>query len=190
MSRFTVLFDACVLYPAPLRDALMRLALTDLFKAHWTEKIHDEWIAAVLKNNSQLQADVLQRTRTLMNTHVGDAIVTGYEPLIESVTLPDADDRHVLAAAIHCKAGAIVTSNLKDFPANSLSPYNIEALHPDEFIHLQIELAPSTCLAAFRKQREALNNPALSVDEFLDCLQRQQLPKTVSFYRYLNGCVR
>jgi len=59
MSRFTVLFDACVLYPAPLRDALMRLALTGLFKAHWTEKIHDEWIASVLKNNTQLQPDLL-----------------------------------------------------------------------------------------------------------------------------------
>ncbi len=44
MSKFTVVYDACVLYPAPLRDLLMRLALTDLFKAQWTEDIHEEWI--------------------------------------------------------------------------------------------------------------------------------------------------
>ncbi len=118
-----------------------------------------------------------------MNTHVGDAVVTGYEPLIESLELPDPGDRHVLAAAIHCKAGAIVTSNLKDFPSHALNPYNIEALHPDEFIHLQIEIAPSTCLAAFKKQRKALLNPVMEVEEFLACLQRQQLPRTVSFLR-------
>ena len=101
MSRFTVVFDACVLYPAPLRDALMRLALTGLFKAHWTEEIHREWMQAVRKNNPQIDPKLLDRTRQLMNTHVGDAIVTGYEPLIKSLTLPDPDDRHVLAAAIH-----------------------------------------------------------------------------------------
>lgn len=183
MSRFTVVYDACVLYPAPLRDALMRLALTGLFKAHWTEKIHDEWMTAALKNNPHLQPELLQRTRRLMNTHVGDAVVTGYEPIIESIVLPDKNDRHVLAAGIHCKAGAIITNNLKDFPIECLKPYNIEALHPDEFIYLQIELSPSTCVAAFRKQRAALSNPALSSDDFLACLQRQQLPKTVSFLR-------
>jgi len=183
MSKFTVVFDACVLYPAPLRDALMRLSLTNLFKAHWTEQIHDEWTAALLRNNNHLKPELLNRTRQLMNTHVGDAIVTGHEPLIQSIALPDPNDRHVLAAAIHCKAGAIITSNLKDFPEDSLAPYNIEALHPDEFIYLQTELAPSTCLAAFRKQRAALQDPALSVDEFLASLQRQQLPKTVSFLR-------
>ena len=29
MSTFTALYDACVLYPAPLRDLLMQLAITD-----------------------------------------------------------------------------------------------------------------------------------------------------------------
>ena len=37
-----VLYDACVLYPAPLRDLLMQLALTDLFRARWSDAIHDE----------------------------------------------------------------------------------------------------------------------------------------------------
>lgn len=181
MSRFTVVFDACVLYPAPLRDALMRLALTGLFKAHWTEEIHQEWIQAVCRNNPKLNPELIDRTRQLMNTHVGDAVVTGYEPLIESLSLPDPNDRHVLAAAIHSNASAIVTHNLKDFPEDALSPHGIEALHPDEFIYLQIEISSSSCLTAFKNQRLALKNPPLAVDEFLRTLRQQQLPKTVSF---------
>lgn len=183
MSRYTVVYDACVLYPAPLRDALMRLALTGLFKAHWTVQIHDEWTSAVIRNNPGIDPDVLQRTRELMDTHAADSIVEGYEPLIDSLDLPDPDDRHVLAAAIHIKAGAIVTNNLKDFPDEQLIPYDIEALHPDEFIYLQTEISSTHCLTAFKDQRSALTRPPLTVDEFLSSLQRQQLPKTVSFLR-------
>lgn len=181
MSRFTVVYDACVLYPAPLRDALMRLAMTNLFKAHWTQTIHDEWKSAVLKNNPQLSSAKLDRTQDLMDQHAGDALVEGYTPLIETLTLPDPNDRHVLAAAIHANASAIITHNLKDFPEELLAPYSIEALHPDEFIYLQIEISPSLCLTAFKHQRQALQAPPMVVEDFLACLQRQQLPKTVSF---------
>lgn len=87
MSKFTVVYDACVLYPAPLRDALMRLALTDLFKAHWTDHIHDEWINALLRAKKHSPESLL-RARELMDLHVRDAKVYGYEPLIEGVSLP------------------------------------------------------------------------------------------------------
>lgn len=84
MSKFTVVYDACVLYPAPLRDALMRLALTDLFKAHWTDHIHDEWINALLRAKKH-SPESLMRARELMDRHVRDAKVYGYEPLIEGL---------------------------------------------------------------------------------------------------------
>ena len=61
-KRFTVVYNACVLYPAPLRDLLMRLALTDLFRARWSEQIHDEWINAVLRNRPDLSRQQLERT--------------------------------------------------------------------------------------------------------------------------------
>ena len=69
MNRFTVLYDACVLYPAPLRDLLLRLALTDLYRARWSDAIHEEWIRAVLRNRPDLSRHQLERTRALM----GDA---------------------------------------------------------------------------------------------------------------------
>ena len=179
MSKFTVVYDACVLYPAPLRDTLMRLAVTDLFKAHWTDQIHDEWINSLLRQN-KFTREKLERVRALMDAHVRDAIVTGYESLIPTLELPDQDDRHVLAAAIRCRADAIVTFNLKDFPAAAVSPFGIDVLHPDEFIYYQIDMAPSTCCLAIKNQRLALKNPEMGVNEFLTALQKQQLPQTVS----------
>lgn len=182
MSKFTVVYDACVLYPAPLRDTLMRLALTDLFKAHWTDQIHDEWINALLRENKHTR-EILERTRDLMDRHVRDAKVYGYESLINSLELPDPDDRHVLAAAIRCNANAIVTFNLKDFPEASLKPYDLDVIHPDDFILYQIDMAPGPCCAAIHDQRAALKNPPVDVDSFLATLQKQQLPQTTAKLR-------
>lgn len=140
----------------------MRLALTDLFKAHWTDQIHEEWINALLRKGKHTK-EKLERARDLMDAHIKDAKVTGYEPLVETLELPDLNDRHVLAAAIRCGADAIVTFNLKDFPQASLAPYGIDLLHPDDFIYYQIDMAPSLCCSAVKKQRLALKNPPIAV---------------------------
>ena len=182
MAKFSVIYDACVLYPAPLRDLLMQLAVTDLFKARWTDQIHDEWIEALLRRD-KYHRSVLERTRGFMDASVRDAKVFGYEDLIEGLVLPDPDDRHVLAAAIKAGADAIITFNLKDFPSAVLSKYDIEAIHPDEFIYSQIDLAPTIACGAIKRQRESLKNPPKAKDEFLAILQKQQLPQTVSALR-------
>lgn len=188
MSKFTVVFDACVLYPAPLRDLLMRLTLTDLFKAHWTDQIHEEWINALLRQNKYTR-EKLERVKNLMDSHVKDAKVTEFEPLISALELPDLNDRHVLAAAIKCGADAIVTFNLKDFPAKALEPYGIDVLHPDDFVHYQLDLSPPLCCQTIRNQRLALKNPEISAEELLSVLQKQQLPKTVSQLREYLGFI-
>lgn len=97
MKKLIVVYDACVLYPAPLRDLLMWLALTDLFQAKWTEKIHQEWIRNVLKNRPDLSLNQLNRTKQLMNNHVKDALVTGYEYLMPNLYLPDINDIHIFS---------------------------------------------------------------------------------------------
>lgn len=88
IANFTALYDACVLFPAPLRDLLMQLALSDLFRARWTDQIHDEWIRNVLKTRPDLSLMQLTRTKELMNSHVRDCLVTGYKDLIPSLQLP------------------------------------------------------------------------------------------------------
>lgn len=153
----TAVYDANVLYPAPLRDLFIRLAQAGLVRARWTEAIHEEWVRNVLADNPSLSAERLTRTRTLMNEAVRDCLVTGYEDLVESLTLPDPDDRHVLAAAIRANAEVIVTFNLKDFPATALASYNIEAQHPDEFLVSLFDAAPGPVCGAVKRQR--LRNP-------------------------------
>jgi predicted nucleic acid-binding protein len=182
VASTTALFDACVLYPAPLRDLLMRLAITDLFRARWSATIHDEWIEAVLRTRPELQLQ-LQRTRQLMDVHVLDSLVTGYEPLIETLDLPDPDDRHVLAAAIVARADVLVTKNLNDFPAERLAPFGIEAQHPDVFVRNLLGLHQTASLAAVSEHRASLHHPPKTTSEYLDTLLVQELPETVAFLR-------
>ncbi|PRH22576.1 PIN domain-containing protein [Burkholderia multivorans] len=177
-SPFTAIYDACVLYPAPLRDFLMRLALSGCFRARWSAHITDEWKRNLLDNRPDLTAEQLDRTSSLMDRAIPDAVVTGYESLIAGLVLPDADDRHVLAAAIRCNASVIVTFNRKDFPEEALLPYGIEAQHPDAFGDNLFDLEPAVVVAAARRQREALKQPPLTADRYLEILRRQGMVQT------------
>ncbi|MCB1609833.1 MAG: PIN domain-containing protein [Xanthomonadales bacterium] len=180
--RFVVIYDACVLYPAPLRDLLLHLARTGLFAARWTNEIQQEWSRNLLKTRPEL-ADKLPRTIALMNVAVPDALVTGYEALVDGLRLPDASDRHVLAAAIRAGAQLIVTFNQRDFPEAALATYGIEAVHPDDFLAQQFDLHEPTVLAAVHAHRRSLRKPAKDVDEYLETLTEQKLVATVERLR-------
>jgi predicted nucleic acid-binding protein len=179
MAPLIVIFDACVLYPAPLRDLLMHLAMTDLFRARWTNEIHEEWIRNVLKNRKDLTRKRLERTRDLMNEHVLDCVVSGYEPFIDGLKLPDNGDRHVLAAAIHAGASVIITFNLKHFRARSLAPLGIEAQHPDRFLSALLDANSVRVCSAIKAQGSMLKNPSMTAPELLDTLARQHLSHSV-----------
>jgi hypothetical protein len=183
VATLTALYDACVLYPAPLRDFLMHLALTDLFRAKWTNEIHEEWIRNVLANRPDLKRENLEQTRDLMNQSVRDCLVENYASLIPRLPLPDPQDRHVLAAAIKARANVIVTFNLKDFPAPVLETYGIEAQHPDTFITRWIKLVPTSVCFAVKRHRQSLKKPPKTVEEYLRTLENQGLQQTVSLLR-------
>ncbi len=167
----------------------MQLALTDLFRAKWTNRIHDEWIRNLLKNRPDLRKEQLEKTRRLMNAATRDCLVEGYDDLIESLELPDEDDRHVLAAAIHAHAGIIVTFNLKDFPPKALRQRKIEAIHPDDFIFRLIEIDSTAICEAARQHRARLRNPSKSVEEYLLTLSNQGLVKTVEHLKANDGLI-
>ncbi len=185
MSHFTALLDANVLYPAPMRDLLIEVARTDLFKAKWSADIHREWIEALLRNEPQRDRAALERTRALMDRAVRDCLVTGYEALIPSIALPDVGDRHVLAAAIAGGCEVIVTQNLKHFPAGALAVHGIEAQHPDGFLSNHLSLAPGIFSEAVRKVRARLKHPPYSVDDYLGTLTQQGLVATAAELRSL-----
>jgi len=185
----TAIIDACVLYSAPVRDLFVRLAQGCLIQARWTAEIHDEWMRNVLKNNPKLTRERLERTRSLMDGAVPDCLVANYADLIDSLILPDPNDRHVLAAAIRGGADLIITYNLGDFPEDALTTYGIEAQHPDEFIAHLLDVAPGAVIAAAKCQREGLKNPPKTVDEFLAILEQQGLTQTVATLRPFSGVI-
>jgi len=172
---YAALLDACVLYSAPIRDLLLRLALTDLFRAKWSADIHAEWMSSLATNRPDIPPDRIHRMRDRMDSHVRDALVENYASLIPGLVLPDPKDRHVLAAAIVGRADLIVTYNLKDFPAEALAPFGIEAQHPDEFLRHQFDLAPDHVCAVVRDLRSGLKNPPRSIDDYLATLERHGL---------------
>ncbi len=147
------LLDANVLYPSTTRSVLMYLAAVGTFQPLWSEAIQHEWMAALERDRPDLSAARIARTRILMEAHVNNAMVTDHEPLKPTLSLPDLDDRHVLAAAIHGGASIIVTANARDFPATTLNNHGIVAKHPDAFIRELIETAPDAALLAFRTDR-------------------------------------
>lgn len=175
MAGFTAILDACVLYPAPLRDLLIETALTGVYRARWSDAIHEEWIGSLLRQRPDLDPEILARTRALMDSAIPDCLISGYEPLIPSLHLPDSKDRHVLAAAVSGRADVIVTFNLKDFPDETLAAFGIEAQHPDIFLSHQMSLNPHGMLTAARRIRRRLKNPEKSADEYLGTLRQCQL---------------
>jgi hypothetical protein len=162
----------------------MQLAVTDLFRAKWTDEIHDEWISSLLERRPELSRAQLERTKRLMNENVRDCLVVGYEQLIISIEgLPDSDDRQVVAAAYHCGADAIVTYNLKDFPSEALRLYGLEAIHPDDFVHFQIDLDTAKAVAAIHQCRQRLKAPPMDVESYLRVIEAGAMPKTVARLR-------
>jgi hypothetical protein len=154
-----------------------------------SEAIHDEWTRSVLADRPDIKPEQLGRTRSLMNLQARDALVEGYESLISTLSLPDPDDRHVLAAAVHAGASAIITFNLTDFPAERLAPYGVQAQHPDELVCQLIDEAPALACAAAKRQRESLKKPPKSAEEYLAVLGRVGLPKAAEKLRSFSGLI-
>ena len=178
-----VVLDANVLYPAPLRDTLMWLAVGGVYQARWSDPLYDEWTRNVLLQRPDLGREQLERTYHRMNQALPEARVTGFEPLIAQLTLPDPEDRHVLALALYTHASRIVTFNLKDFPHSVLSQHGVLVQHPDDFVLERFEKFPTLVVDALRAQRANLQRPPRSGLELLETLEQQGLVRSVAALR-------
>ena len=172
MTVTVAFLDASVLYPAPLRDLLLELAVSDCYRAKWSNAVHAEWIRALLRDRPDIEAARLERTRQLMDAHVRDALVSGFEDLVSAIHLPDPDDRHVVAAAKRGGAAVILTANLRDFPTSALAPLGLVAEHPDGFLTRLCRESPDRFLEALERVRARLQNPPVSHGEHMAILQR------------------
>ena len=180
---FVVVYDACILYGNTQRDMLIRIAQSGLVQAKWTNTILDEMQENLCRNRPDISTEKLTRLRTLMNRAVPDVLVEGHEPLIETLKLPDPKDRHILAAAIKAQAQMIVTSNLKDFPAEVLSSWNVEAKSPDDFVLDQIDFDDRIVWACVQQIVDSRKNPPETIEDVLDELERAGLVESAAALR-------
>ena len=169
--KIVAVLDACVLYPPSLRDLLMWLATVGVYEARWTEEIHAEWTRNVLADHPDVTQAQLDRTRRLMSVAVPKGLISGYEAHIPALSLPDANDRHVLAAAIEASATVIVTFNLSDFPAATLEAYGIEPLHPDVFLSALFDGETALFLQGVQQHRASLHNPPKTAADYVQTLR-------------------
>lgn len=169
MARAVALLDANVLYPARLRDLLIRLAVDGHYAARWSEQILDECFRNLAANRPDLPGEHLARTRSLMHVAVPDAMVVDFDHLVAAIELPDPGDRHVVAAAIVSGANLIVTANLADFPAPSL-PDGLRVSPPDDFVLSMIDADIEAVVAVVETQAASLRHPPMTIAELLDGL--------------------
>ncbi|MGB8535049.1 MAG: PIN domain-containing protein [Acidobacteriaceae bacterium] len=156
-NEYTVVLDACVLAPMPLCDTLLRLAEDPaLFRAIWSAQTLIE-VARTLRDRFRYTAEQANRRIRAMNDAFPESVVQVPQNLIDCIpSVPDLDDRHVIAAAIHTQAGTIVTENLKDFPEEVLAPHYIHAQSGDDFLIHQYHLNPEVVLEKLDMQASAI----------------------------------
>jgi predicted nucleic acid-binding protein len=167
---YAAVLDANVLYPASLRDTLLRFAAAAFYDLLWSERILDE-AERNLVADGRVDESGARRLRNAMTAAFDNAIVpeeaiAGHEEAMTN----DPKDRHVLATAVASEAQAVITMNLGDFPAASTDPYGVEALHPDEFLMVLHARDPDFAVELVRRQAADLKNPPQSVEEVLDRL--------------------
>ena len=177
MSRFAALLDACVLVPVALTDTLLRLAECELYRPLWSARILEEAQLAVAAIHPEVDPERISRRFRQMDAAFPDASLDGWHRVQGGLELPDRDDRHVLAAAIAGRADVIVTANVRDFPAEVLREYSLEALSPDQFLLDHLDLAPGMVIRAVREQAKATREPALTAEALVGILDRCGVPQ-------------
>jgi len=168
-------FDACILYPFHLRNIVVQAAVDRLVEARWTDTIHDEWIRNLVIDAPAIPIQRLQVTRGLMNDALPTALVNGYEEHIRRVTLPDPNDRHVVAAGIATNASLILTWNLRHFPENELRKFSLRKMTPDAFLCGLFDEIPDLVIGSFSNARRNLSKTRASASDFIRILESQKL---------------
>lgn len=181
--RFTCVLDANVMYPLWIRDLLLWFAHYDLYTPKWSKHIFDEWLRAMGKKGVS-ESEALNRTK-MVNEAFPDALVENYEPLINTLKLPDINDNHVLAAAIKTNANLIITNNLKHFPIEYLSSFGLSAKTADDFFTDIIDLNQETSIKAFRDLVLNKKNPPLDEYQVLDIFRKNGLIDTANYIHTL-----
>ena len=181
--RFKCVLDTNVIYPLWTRDLLLWFAFYDLYTPKWSNNIFSEWID-VMKRKGVSEEEAFKRAN-VMNKAFPDALVENYEPLIDSLSLLDMDDRHVLAASIKTNANLIITNNLKDFPKEYLASFGLKAKSPDDFFTDIIDINQELSVQAFRRLVLNKKNPPYDEYDVLEIFRNNRLKNTADYLHSL-----
>ena len=176
MRARTVVLDSNVLFSIELTDLFLTLATRRLVEIRWSEEILSE-IRRSLALSGRLSPTALTRRLAAMQRALPDATAEVPRALIEQMEINPAD-RHVLALAVATGADAIVTFNVRDFPAEYCMPLGVEILTPDEFALETLQSDTDGVMKALSSIARRRKLPSMSVGELLD-LWQFQLPRFV-----------
>jgi predicted nucleic acid-binding protein len=171
---FPAFLDTCTLFGAYLCDTLLRLAEAEAFRPLWSADVLTE-LDRNLRERGLPEAAVTRRISEMQRVFP-DAEVTGYEPLIASMTC-DPKDRHVLAAAVRARAEVLVTFNVRDFPDDSTSAYDVQVVDTDSFLLDQLDLYPGLVMSALHRQSSSYKRPETSPADLLTRLAAAGVPR-------------
>lgn len=177
MVRYSAFLDAWVMVPIALTDTLLRLAEAGLYRPLWSDRVIDEMVDAIEMIHPELASGAARSRADEMKASFEDACVTEWEALVPGISLPDSDDRHVVAAALRGRADMVVTANVRDFPTEVLEPFGLEVQNPDEFLLNQLDLAPDLTISTLHRQAVATRRPAITTEALLEQLSRCGAPK-------------
>jgi predicted nucleic acid-binding protein len=180
---FSALLDTCVLVPSRARDVLLEVASAGAYRPLWSSEILaelDRTLRRLLDHRgcSGEEADAyLVRLFRQMETAFPDALVTDWEPLAETIRLPDPDDRHVVAAALAGRADVIVTDNLAHFPPATL-PEPLARQSLDDFLLNSLDLGPELVIGAVRAvaSRTGRAGPVMTATDIAGYLRVHGMP--------------
>lgn len=181
--KFTAVLDTNVIYPIVIRDLLFWFAFYELYTPKWSSTIFEEWKNVMIRKG--ITTEEAEKRVLRANNAFPDALVLNYEPLIANITLPDENDRHVLAAAIKSNANVIVTNNLKDFPEDYVQLFDIKAKSADDFLTDMIDLNPDISIKAFKEMVLNRKNPTMDEFEVLESMRKVGLSDTANYIHSL-----
>lgn len=184
ISTTIAVLDANIFYGIRITSLVLHLAQSRMFRAHWTEKIHEEWIGN-LHRKTGIATEKLERRRQAIDASILDCLITDYEALEKNLALPDPGDHHVVAAAVKIRASCIVTFNLSDFPHSLLGPLGLSAIHPDEFLADLFGLSEDLFVRAVRRDFHHYKAPPLTVERYIEDLRKAGVPRTAKLIEEL-----
>jgi predicted nucleic acid-binding protein len=168
---YVAVLDANVLYPASLRDVLLRLAAEEFYDLRWSARILEETERNLAANGLMSSAQAERLVGVMREAFEGACADETAIAALEGAMTNDPKDRHVMAAAVAGEAQAVVTMNVSDFPEESAEPFGVEVMHPDEFLMVLFALNEGLVGDIVCRQAAALRRPPMSVAEVLDALR-------------------